>query len=182
MLGEAHIPTGFDDDRRAAEWRLVQEAQAGRPQGLRASLSRERAEGLRLVHEAVVESRARRGADPGGFHPGVEEAGLLPGPELLLLVALPPHRERGPIRAAVADAASGPGLRDRRRGGTRAHAESPRPGGGLRPREGMAALPPGARASSCSTTWKAGPTRRSHRFWDSPPGPPRRNSIGPAGF
>ena len=29
MLGEAHIPTGIPDDRRAAEWRLVQEAQAG---------------------------------------------------------------------------------------------------------------------------------------------------------
>ena len=29
MLGEAHIPTGIHDDRRAAEWRLVQEAQAG---------------------------------------------------------------------------------------------------------------------------------------------------------
>ena len=29
MLGEAHIPTGIDADRRAAEWRLVQEAQAG---------------------------------------------------------------------------------------------------------------------------------------------------------
>lgn len=29
MLGEAPIPTGIDDERRAAEWRLVQQAQAG---------------------------------------------------------------------------------------------------------------------------------------------------------
>ena len=29
MLGEAPIPAGIHDDRRAAEWRLVQEAQAG---------------------------------------------------------------------------------------------------------------------------------------------------------
>jgi RNA polymerase sigma-70 factor (ECF subfamily) len=29
MLGEAPIPTLLDDDRQAAEWRLVQEAQAG---------------------------------------------------------------------------------------------------------------------------------------------------------
>ena len=29
ILGEAHIPTGIEDDRRAAEWRLVQKAQSG---------------------------------------------------------------------------------------------------------------------------------------------------------
>ena len=29
MLGEAHIPTVIDNDRRAAEWRIVQEAQSG---------------------------------------------------------------------------------------------------------------------------------------------------------
>jgi RNA polymerase sigma-70 factor (ECF subfamily) len=29
MLGEAHIPTGIEDDRRAAEWRLVRKAQSG---------------------------------------------------------------------------------------------------------------------------------------------------------
>jgi len=29
MLGEAHIPLGIDDKRRAAEWQLVQEARSG---------------------------------------------------------------------------------------------------------------------------------------------------------
>ena len=56
---------------------------------------------LSSVRELRTIGRRSRGADPGGLHPSVAQARLLPGPECVLLVALPPHRERGPDRAPI---------------------------------------------------------------------------------
>ena len=181
VLGGTLIQMRDVEDRRAAERRLVQDAQNGDLRGLRAPLPRERAEGVRLVPQAVVRRRAGRRAHAGGLRAGLAQARELPRGERLLVLALPPHGERGAQRAPVAAAPGRPDLRDRRPGEPRAGAALPRPERASTSRRPWRPCPPARGPCSCSTTWKAGLTTRSRRCWTSPPGRPRRSCSGPGG-
>ena len=165
VLGGTLTRMRDDEDRRAAERRLVRQAQNGdllaferlyrdnerKVFGLCLRLSSDAALAEELTQEVFV--RAWR------------KLGELPRRERLLLLALPDDRERGALASGGRDggatrASSRPTTR-RAWSGRRAPRDA---GGGLRPREGDGGAAARARGPcSCSTTWKAGLTTRSRR-------------------
>ena len=147
VLGETLIHMRDDEDRRAAERRLVRDAQNGDLLAFeRLYRENERkvfALCLRMSSDAALAEELTQEV----FVRAWRKLGELPRGERLLLLALPADGERGAQRAPVAAAPGRADLRDRRPGepGEGAgHAAARRRASTCE--KAMATLPPGARA------------------------------------
>jgi len=146
VLGGTLIHMRDDEDRRAAEKRLVRDAQNGDLLAFeRLYRDNERkvfALCLRLSSDAALAEELTQEV----FRPRLAQARELPRGERPLLLALPAHRERGAQRAPGAAAPGRADRRDRRPGEPRAGAGRAAAGERLRSGEGDGGPPAGARA------------------------------------
>ena len=163
VLGETIIPIRDDEDRRAVERRLVREAQNGdllaferlyrenvrKVFGLCLRMSQDASLAEELTQEVFVKAWRKLSTFRGE---SAFSSWLYP---MAVNVALSERRSRRRRDARIVPAED-PARKEE--DAARAAAR-----GGLRPRAGARALPPGARPCSCSTTWRAGRTRRSRR-------------------
>ena len=134
------------------------------------------------MFQAVVRSRAGRGADAGGVRARLAQALELPRRERLLLLALPADGERGAPRAALAPPPRRADRRDRGPG-------EPGAGAAQRPRRRPASTSrrrwrrcrPGARAVFVLHDVEGRTHEEIARCWASRPEPRRRSCTAPAG-